>query len=611
MFVILLLPALAQAQQSSPPKRVLVLYWYNKDFRGNVEFDQNFMAVLQSAQLGNVEYYPEYLESNRFPGEAHAALLRDYLRQKYADRTIDLVVAVSDPSLDFLLKYRTDLFPQSPIAFVAAKRPTIAQLTVGPGMTGIYPIGTQRETLDLALRLHPGTQQVFIISGSLGQERRLENIAREDLQGFENAVTINYLTGLSLDELIARTKVLPKHSIVLYLWQQSTNDKGQFLETWQTLASFAPSSSAPIYGTGGVNVGFGLVGGYVSSSDSNGTRIAELAVRILRGERPQDIPIEPAPAVYMFDWRELRRWSISEDSLPVGSIVKFRQFTFWERNKWSIIGVLSLFALQSSFIAILLIERRRRQRAREALAQLNAELEQRIAARTAALNNKSRELETFAYSVAHDLKAPLRGIDGYSRLLLDDHAADLNEEGRSFLRTIHSSTEEMSQLIDDLLEYSRLERREFKTDRFELGPLITSVVEQKKREATDGYVEFVVSVNGGTVVADANGVIQSLRNYLDNAIKFTRKVPQPHIEVGSQETPKNFRVWVSDNGVGFDMKYHDRIFDIFQRLNPGDDYPGTGVGLAIVRKTMERMGGRAWAESEPGRGATFYLEIPK
>jgi signal transduction histidine kinase len=275
------------------------------------------------------------------------------------------------------------------------------------------------------------------------------------------------------------------------------------------------------------------------------------------------------------------------------------------------VGLLVLLVLQTAFIVVLLVERRRRRRAKEALARLNAELEDRIAARTSALNAKSRELEVFAYSVAHDLKAPLRGIDGYSRLLLEDHAAALNEEGRSFLQTIKGSTEEMRDLIDDLLEYSRLERREFKSDYFELGPLITTIVEQKKRELTERAIDFVVNVNGGRVIADPNGLTQSLRNYLDNAVKFTGHVSDPRIEIGAAESGRNFVVWVRDNGVGFDMKHHDRIFNIFQRLNPSEEYPGTGIGLAIVRKAMERMGGRAWAESQPGEGATFYIELPK
>jgi light-regulated signal transduction histidine kinase (bacteriophytochrome) len=270
-----------------------------------------------------------------------------------------------------------------------------------------------------------------------------------------------------------------------------------------------------------------------------------------------------------------------------------------------------LFALQTLLIAVLLIERAGRRRAKKALDRLNAELEQRIQVRTAALDAKSRELETFAYSVAHDLKAPLRGIDGYSRLLIEDYGKDLDAEGRNFLLSVQSSATEMSQLIDDLLSYSRLERRELKSDRLELGPIVRSLVEEKKREVSPQVIDFVIDVNGGTVLADSYGLVQALRNYMDNAVKFTRNVKRPRIEVGSTETQDKCVLWVRDNGIGFDMKYQSRIFEIFQRLNVSEEYPGTGIGLAIVRKAMERMKGRAWAQSTPGEGATFYLEIPK
>ena len=134
--ILSLLPSFGRAQQSAAPKRVLVLYWYDKDFPGNVTFDQSFQAALQSAPAGTVEYYPEYLESNRFPGENQSSLLHDYLRQKYADRTIDVVVATADESLDFLLKYRDDLFPQTPIVFTAAQRPT-AERTCSWGLASL------------------------------------------------------------------------------------------------------------------------------------------------------------------------------------------------------------------------------------------------------------------------------------------------------------------------------------------------------------------------------------------------------------------------------------------------------------------------------------------
>lgn len=611
LLALMSISAVALAEHSVAPKRVLVLYWYNKDFPGNVLFDQSFQRALRSNPADNIEYYPEYLESNRFPTDAHAEALFDFLRRKYADKAIDVVVPVSDASMDFVLKYREDLFPNTPLVYIAIKRRMPEQLTTGPGMTGLVPANTHRETLDQALKLHPNTKQVFVVSGTPEKDKRLDTVAREELKAHEQKIPITYLTDLSLNELISTTKSLPPDSVILYVWQQSLNDHGRLLETWETLASFAPTSSAPIYGMGSVNVGNGIVGGHVVSSETNGTKMAEIVMQVLNGKRTQDIPLANAPAVWMFDWRELQRWKISETSLPFGSIVHFREFTFWEQYKWRIVGVGGLIALQTSFIFVLLVERKRRRRAKGELNQLNAELEQRIAARTAALDAKSRELETFAYSVAHDLKAPLRGIDGYNRLLLEDHAGNLDDEGRYFLNTIQSSTAEMNQLIDDLLAYSRLERRDFKPDRLELKPLITKVVEQTKREENERAIDFVLDVNGGAVLADANGLTQALRNYLDNAIKFTRNVPQPRIEVGATETLTNCVLWVRDNGIGFDLKYHDRVFDIFQRLNPPEDYPGTGIGLAIVRKAMERMGGRAWAESQPGTGATFYLEIPK
>jgi len=576
-----------------------------------VKFDETFRAALQKSQYsGNLEFYPEYMETTRFPGKSQD-FFRHYLREKYEGRTIDVIVASADVTLNFLLQNRSELFPNAPIVFLATHPPDAKTLGAEPGATGLVHQSTYRETLALALKLHPNTKQVFVISGSPELDKRFEATARRELSEFTDKVEITYLTDLPLKELISRTASLPSNSIAIYVWQQLVDEQGKLLETYDVLARIAPTSSVPIYGMGSGNLGRGLVGGYLQGPDTNGAKLAEITLRIFNGTRPQDIGVEGAPKVPMFDWRQLQRWGISENLLPPGSIIGFIELTFWQRYRWYIIGILTLTLLQTSFIVVLLLERRLRRRAKEALDQLNAELEQRIAARTAALDAKTRELETFAYSVAHDLKAPLRGIDGYSRLLLEDHASELDPEGRSFLSTIHTATEEMSQLIDDLLEYSRLERRQLNPDSIELASIVSTVIDQTKRETTEVHVNFVSNVNGGSVFADSNGVHQALRNYIDNAIKFTRKVSEPTIEIGSQETSKDIVLWVRDNGVGFDMKYHDRIFNIFQRLNPVEDYPGTGIGLAIVRKSMERMGGRAWAESELGHGATFYLSIPK
>ena len=605
-----LLTPVTNGQDPAAKKKVLVLYWDSKDFPGNVSFDQGFQAGLSADPSLKLDLYSEYLDSQRFPGERQTELLYEYLLGKYSGQKIDVVVATPDPALSFLMKYRKHLFTDTPIVFVAVQRPSPETLTAGAGLTGIIRANTHRKTLDLALKLHPQTKDVFVISGTPEHDKRFENLSREELAGYESRVRLNYLTDLPVNDLVERVKTLPRDSIILYVWQRTTVDEDKFLQTYQVLEKVRQVAGVPIYGMGSRNIGYGIVGGYVQDSERNGLETAEIVRRILNGTPAQSIPVDSASSVLMFDWRELKRWGISESSLPSGSVVRLKELTLWEQYKWRIIGVATLFALQTLIIALLLAERRRRRLAKEALDRLNAELETRIEQRTAALNSKTRELEAFAYSVAHDLKAPLRGIDGYSRLLLDEYADRLGGEGRNFLQIIQSSTDEMNQLIDDLLAYSRLERRELNTNRIELGPIVTSLVEEKRREEARS-IDFVVDVNGSTVLADASGLSQSLRNYLDNAVKFTRKVDHPRIEIGTKEDADSCVIWVRDNGIGFDMKYHDRIFDIFQRLGATEDYPGTGIGLAIVRKAMERMGGRAWAESNPGAGATFYLEIPK
>ncbi|EXI77199.1 MAG: Phytochrome-like protein cph1 [Candidatus Accumulibacter appositus] len=251
-----------------------------------------------------------------------------------------------------------------------------------------------------------------------------------------------------------------------------------------------------------------------------------------------------------------------------------------------------------------------RKRMEDEIRQLNADLEARVRQRTDELDAANRELQTFTYSVSHDLKAPLRGIDGYSRLLLDAYHDQLGDEGQLFIDNVRAGVAHMSRLIEDLLAYSRLERSNLHSRTLDLSAQLSSCLENYAAEvAACGMVVEVAVLPGLSIHADSDGLNMVLRNLIDNALKFSRKSQPPSLAISATQTDESVILAFKDNGIGFDMRFHERIFEIFQRLQRAEEYPGTGVGLAIVYKALQRMGGRIWAESAPGQGACFYVQL--
>jgi signal transduction histidine kinase len=237
------------------------------------------------------------------------------------------------------------------------------------------------------------------------------------------------------------------------------------------------------------------------------------------------------------------------------------------------------------------------------------ELEGRVEERTRELEGANRELEAFTHTVSHDLKAPLRGMAGFAQALEEDHAARLDDSGRQFLSRIRAASERMADLIDDLLQYSRIQQRAIERRPVALKPLLDPMLEDLAGEIAARGLIVTLDLTVAEIMSERQGLQEAVANLLSNAVKFS-PVQGGTIVVRSYRDGGQVVIAVADRGVGFDMKYHDRIFGIFERLHRQEDYPGTGVGLAIVRKVAERHDGRAWAESTPGQGSTFFLAFP-
>jgi len=240
---------------------------------------------------------------------------------------------------------------------------------------------------------------------------------------------------------------------------------------------------------------------------------------------------------------------------------------------------------------------------------LNAELEARVKQRTAELGRAYGELEGFAYAVAHDLKAPLRSINGFAHLLREHLGPDASAEIDSHLARVRNGSLRMATLIDDLLAYSHIERRHLYVSDVDVNASIAAILAECDDEIRKRGVKVRLELAPLRISVDSEGLVLVVRNLIENALKYTRSVATPELTIHGRQQGELVLIEIADNGIGFDMKYHDQIFKIFQRLHR-DDYPGTGIGLALVRKAVQRMRGRVWAQSEPGRGARFFVELP-
>jgi signal transduction histidine kinase len=580
LFLAALAPA-SSAWAAERQKQVLVLYSTRRDAQIAIIGEREVPRILDQALPEGVDYYSEHIDRARFPDSARQAPFRDFLAVKYAQQRFDLVIAIDDPALEFVETFRNDLFPATPVVFFANSRLRMRL----PNSTGVVAHLDYSGSLQLAVTLQPDVQRVFVVTGAEDGPREPDFLkdVRAQFQSFANRLMIEYLTALPAQDLERRLSTLPDHSIVYYL-SVSRDGAGQNFHPLEYLDRLASVANAPIYCWVDSAMNHGIVGGSLKNQENETRAVGKLALRILRGEHADTIPTaSPDLSVSQVDWRQLRRWGISEGRVPAGTLVRFREPSVWDRYRIYILGALTILLAQTALITGLLVQKARRRHAEEQLRGREAELRtsydriRQLAGRL--LNAQETERSRIAGELHDDILQKLAVL-----------AMELNlSEGVEPSKFVSEALDRVNDLARSVRDLSH-QLHPAKLGLIGLIAALRGLQEEVCRP--DITISFAHDNIPTTLLPELTlCLFRIAQESLQNALKHS---DARHVTLELSGGSDSLTLTIVDDGVGFDV----------------NGAWGKGLGLISMAERLEAFSGTLKIRSSPGSGTRVEVTVP-
>jgi signal transduction histidine kinase len=602
--IVLLMAGLAPAMPAPAeplPRSVLILDQSDADSAWYAAFSSGFRSTLNSESAARVSIYAEHLDLSRFGNPRHDELLRAYLREKFRETRVGVLVAQGSSALEFVLRSRAELWPGMPVVFASVDEEAAARLTPVPDVTGVIYQLTLRNAVIAAQALVPNLKRIALV-GDAWERQAVRRHYQKEIPNLAAEFELIDLIGLPMAELKKRVATLPDDAAIIHT-SITRDDAGVAYLPHEAVKALAEVANRPIVIDAETSIGHGGTGGFVAHPVPIGQQAARLALRILDGESVSNIPITRGDFTKpIFDWRRLRQWNVSESRLPAGSEVRFRTASLWDQYRWQVITAFAIVLMQAALITWLLFERRRRHL---------AELESRRRLLEVVHLNRSATAGALSASVAHELNQPLGAILSNAEaaeVLLTANPPDLN-----LLKEILADIRRDDQRAGDIIRHLRglLKKSDVELEEFNLNDAIHDALHVLEPEAMRrGVVLDTEHAQGAfRVRADQIHLQQVVINLAANGMDAMADCPPGKRNLAVQSALNGgsvVEISITDSGTGIP---NDKLKDIFETFYTTKQQ-GTGLGLSIARTIVETYGGRIWAENKIGGGAVFRFTLP-